>query len=99
MVERNLIWSDAAKSKLEDLYKYIQKDSPKNAQKVRSELICMLKKTLRNPAHFAVDEYSLIKKDNYRYFEKYNYRVSFFVTESEITVLRIRHTKMNPTKY
>jgi len=88
-----------ALSQLKQAYNYIKKDSPKNALKVKNDIFsaCMALSThpLKNPA----DKYKLNNDGSYRAFEKHHYRVVYRILPTEIKVVTIRHTSMEPREY
>ena len=91
-----VVWSDDAKSQLKAAYKFIAADSIKNAGKIRSEILSLTKNLSENPERYSKDKFKLNNDGTYRAFEKYKYRISYRVFESEIRILRMRHTKMEP---
>ena len=94
-----LIIETNAKLDLKKLYLYIKEDSPKNAIKVKATIIDSFKKLIQNPQFFPPDKYKLNADECYRAYEIYSYRIAYFVGKKEIRILRIRHTKMNPSFY
>ena len=93
------VWSKRAKAELQKAYKYIYKDSPQNAAKVRDEIIDITIALPQNPEIFPPDKY---KKDNdgkWRAFEKYHYRISYYCTPKEIRIVRMRHTSRSSLAY
>lgn len=98
-IKRAVVWSDEAKAELKSIYKYILQDSPKNATKVRSDVVDITRKLSLNPDQHAPDKYKLNNDGSYRAFEKHKYRVVYRIRENEIRVLRVRHTKMEPLEY
>lgn len=94
-----LVIDNTAKKSLQEAYLYIKKDSLQNAEKVKSEILASIRELLKNPERHAPDKYRLNNDGSYRAYEIYKYRVSYHISPSEIRVIRIRHTKMNPLEY
>lgn len=90
---------NAAKASLREAYRYIKDASPQNAEKIRNKILSSFKELLRNPERHAADKYRINNDGSYRAYEIYKYRISYHISPSEIRVLRVRHTKMNPLEY
>jgi plasmid stabilization system protein ParE len=99
MVEKKVVIQQQAKLQLWKAYKYIRKDSYQNAEKVRSKILASIKALSKTAEQFAKDKYCIQNDGSIRAYEIYKYRISFKITDDEIIVLRIRHTKMNPLKF
>jgi plasmid stabilization system protein ParE len=87
------------KKQLQEAYKYIRKDSLQNAEKVRSRILETIKALAQYPEHHPLDKYCIDNDGNFRAYQIYKYRINYYVTNDNIFVLRIRHTKMSPLHY
>ena len=83
---------------LKKIYDYILQTSFQNAEKEKSELLFSIKKLADQPEIHPADKYKK-NKGNFRGYELQHYRVSYHVADKQITITRIRHTKMNPKEY
>lgn len=92
-------WDKSSFNALEEAFEHIQKDSPGNAEKVRSEILGITKDLARNPEKYPPDKYKKKNPGNYRAFEKYGYRVAYLHNEREIVILRFRGIKQKPEIY
>jgi len=54
---------------------------------------------LPHPECYGPDKYKLNNDDTYRAFEKHRYRIAYRVLDTEIRILRVRHTSMEPQGY
>lgn len=101
MVEkkRKVVWDIKAKEHLQNIYLYIKKNSISSAQKVKKEILTIVRKLPQNPEIFPPDRFKQDNPGNYRAFEKHNYRIAYKLTDTEIRILRIRHTKQEPLEY
>ena len=91
------VWSKRARAGLLKAYKYIYKDSPQNAVKVRDEIIDVTINLSKHPEFYPPDKF---KKDNdgrWRAFELHKYRISYLITKQKyelyaygIQVVRLR---------
>ena len=88
-----------AKKSLRDAYVYIRKDSLQNADKVRGMILASIKKLIKNPEQHNSDKFRIGNDGSYRAYEIYKYRITYHISSTEIRVIRIRHTKMNPLEY
>ncbi len=101
MVNNNLkiAIDNKAKQQLRQLYDYIKKDSLHNAENVKSIILTSIKELISNPQLHPPDKYRINNDGTFRAFEIYKYRITYHVSKEQITVIRIRHTKMNPLVY
>ncbi len=77
-----------------------KKDSPQSAQKVKKEILDQISSLIKHPENFPPDKYKLLNVNNaYRAFEKHKIRVTYYVDEKLIMIVRIRHTKQEPLQY
>jgi plasmid stabilization system protein ParE len=90
---------NAAKRQLKSIYNYIYKDSPQNADKVRDDIFVIALSLPANPHKFPLDKNKINNNGSYRAFEKHHYRVVYRMLETEIRILTIRHTSMEPLEY
>lgn len=95
----NIKWSKRAVQQLDEAIRYIERNSPLNAEKVRKELLLKIDALSANPAIHTPDNYKTKNDGSFRAFELHHYRVSYRFKTNEIRVIRIRHTKMNPLNY
>lgn len=98
-IKRKTVIDNEAKSALRHLHNYIKKDSLQNADKVRKKILSSIKELTKNPEQHPPDKYRTNNDGSYRAYEIYKYRIAYHVSIHEIRILRIRHTKMNPTDY
>ena len=94
-----VVIDNQAKNQLKAAYQYIKTDAPLNAEKVRSKILSSFQKLLKNPEHYPADKYKLDNDGSYRAYELYKYRISYKISGSQVNIIRIRHTKMNPLNY
>jgi len=99
MVKKKVVWDEQAKASLKETYNYIKKDSPQQAERVRQEILEATKRLSDYSEMHNPDKYRSDKDTRFRAFEKHNYRISYFVTEDVIRVLRFRHVKQEPREY
>ncbi len=99
MVKKKVAWDEQAKASLREACNYIKGDSPQQAERVRKEILEATKRLSDHPEMHPPDKYRGDKDASFRAFEKYNYRISYFITEDVIRVLRFRHVKQVPKEY
>ena len=99
MKKPNVVWNKVAEVSLKREYKRIKEDSPKNAEKVRGEILAATRKLADHPEMFPPDKFKNQNPGNYRAFEKHSYRVAYRHTEKEVRILRFRHIKQEPKEY
>ena len=102
MVNKSLsvvVWDKTAYASLQKIFEYISVDSPKNADKVRKEILGIIRKLADHSERYPPDKFKKNNPGNYRAFEKHSYRVACRHTQKEIKILRIRHVKKEPQEY
>lgn len=99
MVKKKVIWDELARTALKKAYSHIKQDSLEQAEKVKQEVILAAKKLSDHAQMHPPDKYRKDHDIRFRAFEKYNYRISYFITEDFIRVLRFRHVKQQPEEY
>jgi plasmid stabilization system protein ParE len=96
---KRIVWNKLAVKQFADAIAYIRSDSPQNAEKVKEDLLKEIEKLIAAHAIFSPDKYKLNNDGNYRAFEKFKFRVSYYVAKEEIRILRIRHTRRRPLSF
>ena len=102
MVDKNkliIIWDKAAKTQLRKVYNRIKKESLQGAETVKNGILDSVGEIPEGPYRYPPDKFKKDNPGNYRAFEKYNYRITYKVTEENIQVLRLRHVKREPLDY
>jgi plasmid stabilization system protein ParE len=99
MVERKVVIQHQARLQLWKAYKFIRKDSYQNAEKVRNKILTSIKALTKTAEQFTLDKYCVENDGSIKAYEIYRYRISFQIKDTEVIILRIRHTKMNPLKF
>jgi len=92
-------WNKRALKQFDQAIEYIEEDSPRNADKVKKDILSRISKLANHPQSHHPDKYKLHNDGSFRAFEIHHYRISYRYIRKEIRVIRIRHTKMNPLEY
>ncbi len=101
MVDKKLkvLWDNQAKEYLKKSIEYIKQDSPQNAENVRQIIKKKVNEIPANPWRYPIDKYRLNNIGEFRAFEVFGFRISYYVGNTEIRVVRIRHTRQEPKNY
>ena len=94
-----IVWDVEAQNYLRVAIQFIKQDSPQNAEKVKSEITEAVSELAHHPTRYPADKYRNDKDGSYRAFELYKYRISYHISDTEIRIVRIRHTAQNPKAY
>jgi plasmid stabilization system protein ParE len=94
-----IVIDNLAKAQLKEAYNYIRLDSPKSAEKVNAKILASIRELADHPERHPKDKYRLNNDGSYRAFEIYKNRVSYHVSQEQITVIMIRHTRMEPKSH
>lgn len=98
--KRKVVWDREAIAYFKQAISYIRNDSPKNADKVKNDILASAKKlSLEIERQHPPDKYRSNNNGNYRAYELHHYRIAYFISEEHIRIVRIRHTSMEPKEY
>ncbi len=92
-------WSLKAIKQFTEAIEYIEKDSLANAEKVKRGILEKIDELILYPQKHKPDKYKINNDGSFHAFELHRYRISYRNKPSQIRIIRIRHTKMNPQKY
>lgn len=84
---------------MEEAIKHIALDSIQQAEKVRLTILLKVARLATHPAVYPPDKYKKDNNGNFRAFELYRYRISYYESATEIRILRVRHTSREPKEY
>jgi len=96
---REIVWDKEAILQLEEVYVYLKEHSLQSANKVRKSIKEDVRGLAKYPEIYNIDRF---KKDNdgsIRAFERYSYRVTYKVKETQVLILRVRHTSREPFEH
>ena len=96
---RKIIIDNEAKIALKEAYEYTKKDSFQNAEKVKTRILKSIEKLIKYPTKYPPDRFRMDKDICFRAYEIFRYRITYHVSDSEIRIIRIRHTSRNPLEY
>ena len=97
--KRKIVWDNSAKAYLKQSLQYIKNDSPQNADTIRNDIRALVKEIPSHPSRYPADKFRINNNGSYRALTIYNFRISYFIGENEIRIVRIRHTKQSPLEY
>ena len=99
MTKRKILWDKQALHYFRNAIQYIRKDSPQNADKVKSEVLEKINELSIRPEIHNPDKYKINNNGSYRAFELHRLRVGYLVKENEIIIARVRNTNQEPLDY
>jgi plasmid stabilization system protein ParE len=91
-------WDRLAKESLDNIYNYISQDSPKNAKKIKKELIKLAGSLNDFPEKYSREEFLKEEPGNYRFISKWSYKIIYEITNEAIIIADIFHTKQHPSQ-
>jgi plasmid stabilization system protein ParE len=97
--KRKITWDKLALHYFRNAIRYIRKDSPQNADKVKMEVLKKISELSIYPEIHNPDKYKINNNGNFRSFELYHFRVGYLVKEDEIIIARIRNTNQELLDY
>jgi plasmid stabilization system protein ParE len=94
-----VIWPPTARRQLQEAFKYIRKDSLQNAEMVKRDILASTHQLAITPDMHRPDKYKNANDGNFRVYELHHYRIAYHIGATEITIVRVRHTSMEPLEY
>jgi plasmid stabilization system protein ParE len=91
-------WDTQAKESLKYIVQQIKVDSPSAAQKVKTELLKLAQSLNDKPNRYSQEYYLEDKEGNYRSVSKWSYKIIYKVTEKEVYILDVFHTRKDPSE-
>jgi len=76
---RKIKWDKQAIIYFRESIKYIRKDSPQNAEKVKNDILEKIDELLIKPNIHNPDKYKINNNGDYRAFEMHRFRISYLV--------------------
>jgi len=99
MKNRKISWDKQAINYFREAIKYIRKQSPQNADKVKKEVLEKISELSLRPEIHNPDKYKVNNSGNYRAFELHRFRIGYLVKTDEIIIARIRKASQEPVGY
>jgi len=90
-------WDMQAAADLKAICQHIKKESPDGAERVKKELLRLAKSLATFPEKYPVEPLLKDGKGNYRSVAKWHYKMIYELTEHEVIILMIFHTRQNPS--
>ena len=69
------------------------------ATKFRNKILKSVSELLDNPELYERDRFRIDNDGSYRAFENFNFRITYKITETQIKILRVRHSSREPVEY
>jgi plasmid stabilization system protein ParE len=100
-MEKEIVWTLTSQNQLEDIYFYLLEETKifTIPDKVIDSIINSVLILKTDWEIYENDEIRIPINENYRAFEKFNYRISYKIAEKIIYIIRVRHTSRNPKFY
>lgn len=95
----NVNWNKRPLKQLEEACNYIKQDSIKSALKVKNDIFAITDSLAFYPEKYPLDKFRKSNDGSYRAFTLHHYRVSYRILPSEVKILRLRHSSMEPLEY
>lgn len=97
---KSIVWDKLAYKDFKEIYDSLHEEKNLTyAIKVKSIILKSISELVRYPEIYEMDRFKIYNNESYRAFEIYKHRVAYRVTETQIRILRIRHTSREPKGY
>ncbi|MEO6637862.1 MAG: type II toxin-antitoxin system RelE/ParE family toxin [Ginsengibacter sp.] len=97
--ESKVVIDEEAKKSIREAYNYIKVDSLQNAKKVMAKILAGIKDLEKTPNGMVPINIEMKMMDLSGLLKIYKYRITYYISDKEIRIIRFRHTKMNPLEY
>lgn len=94
-----IIWSKDASRHFVEILEYLSGESPQAVEIVGNGILDSIESLLSMPLKHSEDHLRKNNDGRFRAFVIYSYRLSYYVGENEIFILRIRHTSREPLEH
>lgn len=91
-------WDLEAIEDLKTIYKYIKKESPDNAEKVKKELIKLAGALTTFPDKHPKEPILENEDGDFRFIAKWSYKIIYEITNKEVIIALIFHVSQDPAK-
>jgi plasmid stabilization system protein ParE len=91
-----VIMEDEAKFALRNICSYIELNSQLQANSLKKNVLNSIRELVKNPQKYPPDKFKKQNDGSVRAYELHHLRITYSVSKTHITILRIRHTKRNP---
>lgn len=98
-MERKIFWDEKAITAFKDAISFIRKDSFQNAASVKADILSKVKELRSSPDIHPPDKYKIGNDGHFRAFEIHRFRISYWVMEQVVLIVRFRHTSQKPEPY
>jgi plasmid stabilization system protein ParE len=98
-MERRVVWDKSALKYFRESIDYIRKKSPKNAEKVKKDILEKIDEIALRPEIHNPDKYKTSGSATYRCFELHRLRIAYLSRENRIYITRVRSTNQEPMDY
>jgi plasmid stabilization system protein ParE len=98
-MDLKIVIGSEVKLELRNIIYYIKSESGIGAAKIKTEILETFKEWTKNPERYPLDRFKLDNDGSYRAYEIYHLRITYQISEFQIRILRIRHTKRSPLGY
>jgi plasmid stabilization system protein ParE len=99
MAKIKIVWNTGARNSFRKYLSHIKKDSLQSAGKVKDDVLMVIGGLVDHPEKHPPDRFKKDNNGNFRAFEKHSCRVAYYIAETEIRILRVRHVKQEPKEY
>ena len=97
---RVVVWDAIALENFKEIYDYLKIDENLSyANKVKNSILKEIKGLSYDPNLYEQDRFKVNNDGSFRAFEKFKYRIVYKITETQVRILRIRHTSRDPIDY
>ncbi len=96
---KEVIWSVNGEKQYYQILEHLSEEAPHVIDKVGNALLDTIEALSVNYNHYPADRFRKNNDGKYKAALIYSYRVSYYVGETSVRILRIRHTSREPLNY
>ena len=96
---RSIVWSKNAASQYYEIMEFLSEKAPEALNTVGNALLDVAESLTLEYNNYPPDRFKKNNDGRYRAALVFSYRVSYYINDTTIDILRIRHTSREPLNY
>lgn len=96
---KEIVWSLNAEKQYYQILEHLSEEAPHVIEKVGNVLLDTIEALSTHYNHYPTDRFKKNNDGKFRAALVYSYRISYYIGETRIRILRIRHTSREPLEH
>jgi plasmid stabilization system protein ParE len=96
---KQIIWSKNAETQYFEILEYLFEEAPQAIEIVANALLDMIESLSSQYNNYPLDRFKKNNDGSFKTAIVFSYRISYQISENNVTILRIRHTSREPLSF